>query len=383
MLDPELPDVGVKLANRIEDLKQSARNSYHAIPTSEEERAADVRDLAEAIAAGDSSLCGYLAGLLRPEDANLAEVLAKAAIGQGGARHQFVRDIVGVIPDPAFVPALRSWSEEDMDSGTIKALADCGGVEVAVGLLVARLQEPLPADDQAELSKEIVLRATLLSALVDSDAVDIVRPYVRASFSPQETESPCLPAFRAALRVEDASIRQARFGLVLTFTKADPRNALPILIDEYRRDIMGQSILAILLHHLGDNRGQGYLNELSTGRHEPTRTQEQLSFEAIRTMANPSLDELVLDRFRRSGLSGVEFWYYDSVFIDRLGAPLLRLLLVALNEPATSPGALTVCEHYLAQDFEYDELDPRVVRESALSTCRDAIRRRLADLQSR
>jgi hypothetical protein len=37
VLDPEVPDVGVKLSSRIEDLKQTALRLYHAIPAPEEE----------------------------------------------------------------------------------------------------------------------------------------------------------------------------------------------------------------------------------------------------------------------------------------------------------------------------------------------------------
>ena len=379
---PDMPDLGVKIRGRVDDVKKAAQKHYHAVPPTEEERLEDVRELADEIAAGDLDLCPYLGPLLRPEDRGLAETLGRVRIENGGPRYTFLRDIISAIPDPAFIPLLRSRAEEAMHSWPIEALLDCGGMEDAIRLVAAHMQEPLVADGRTRLSGEVVLRATLLSVLLDSGAGDRALPWVRACFLPQDVEEPWVPPFREALRSDDATIRRARFSLLLAFVKADPEHALPVLVDEYERYKTGRDALAICLHHLGDNRGRGYVNEFLQQSTELTHEQLKRIYDAVRYLEDPALDALVLERFQRAGLADIGRWYWDTEFIDRLGLPLMHILLSTLEDPANAPAALVVCESYFKTEFGYDEIKPRAVRDAAVAACAVAVRERIAALEA-
>jgi hypothetical protein len=302
VLEPDVPNLGIKIADKTADktkaLKKKAREYYHAIPPSEKERVEDVRELAEQIVAGNLDLCQYLRRLLRPEDRKLSEILAHAQIEGAYYRTYFLQHIVEKIPDPAFVPLLKSWSKKEIDSWVVKALIDCGEESEAFKLAVAHLQEPLQTEEIGTLHRGLWERVALIQALLETRYKTQVLEWVRACFSEQEAEEPWMKSLREVLQTDDQWIRPMRFSILLAYAKGDRKRALPALRNAFKNEKELRMNVAMCLYYLGDNRGIEYVDAFRLHREELPYVQLKRFYSTIRYLEDPALDALALERLQ-------------------------------------------------------------------------------------
>lgn len=329
---PGAPTPWLQPTRDAEDLRRSAWECLAAMPVAPEDRAREIRALAKAIVSGDDIPIRYFGHILQPEDVDMAEELSQVRIEHTGRREMFYRNIICKIPAPAFIPLLKSWSEDGATAWLVEGLVDFGEAEAAFELAREGMKAPLEADrfNYMNMYQEAGSRLYMIAALARTPYKAQALAWLDEFALVREWEEKIRAILGKAVYKNENLIRSISFQALLTRTQADPESTLSELRQIYDDDDSLRPGVALCLYALGDSRGMADVTRYREGRDE--RGDEfAWAHEIILRMKSPLLDALLLERIRHN--RGHELILVNSKppLVERLGAPLLQAVLEHLE----------------------------------------------------
>ncbi len=397
LANPQTFNLGVRHHDSVDNSIIYAREALQAyarsLPHDQQ-----MQELLQLYQQGDAGALNILFISITPKDTALIPVLASVPAQrlleeQYGLANSFSIMAATKLPDPAFLPQLRTLAERAGHGGRVQthpvlaALYACGDSEPARAKAVERLHEPVPRKDWRTIYDMITEKTGLVSflgTLDDPALVNEIDPFIRADVLKDYRRKLISAAAAEGKERYDFPVRELHKSAVLALARAGGDDAIARLRTIYEKDDIAARIAAAMgLYALGDETGKE-LVDLFINHQEFTNTKIVARWRidlfgdfhhAARYLEDPRTDEALLQRLSRGfSDSDGELTAYPE-FVKAHAETLLPIFLENLSnkDVMSRHAAIQLLQRYVDAETDYSPDSPPRRQTAAINHIRDQV----------